>query len=220
MQLINEVGHIFLSTREGLWILDTGAPTSFGATESIELSGQLFKLDRSYMGLNSELLSSYIGKETLGIIGADILNQFDVIFDIPNGQVDFVKEEVVCSGATLFIKEFMSIPIIEIKINGQFERMFFDTGAQISYWQSKAIEEFPRLELKNDFFPMIGSFDVQTYRVACSLAGIEYSIQFGSLPGLLDMMLKVGGVTGIIGNEIMGNRKVVYSPRTSKLVLL
>jgi hypothetical protein len=37
----------------------------------------------------------------------------------------------------------MGIPIVTAQIGGRAHRMFFDTGAQISYLQSDALKTFP-----------------------------------------------------------------------------
>lgn len=215
-----ELGHLFLSSKEGLWLLDTGAPNSFGDLGSIEICNKGYEFGSSYMGLDSKTLSEHLGCKALGIIGADILNLFDIVFDIPNNLVEFGNGKSDEHGACLALDEFMGIPIIEVEINGQSERMFFDTGAQISYWQSDALGVFPKKEIMNDFFPGVGTFEVQTHKVNCNLAGIENSILFGSLPGILGMTLMMADVTGIIGNEIMQKRRIGYFPKSSKLVLL
>jgi hypothetical protein len=215
-----EHGHLFLAGDEGSWLLDTGAPNSFGASGSITIGNQYFAFANSYMGLDSKSLSEHLELEALGIIGADILNQFDVVFDIPNSQIEFSSSLLDLQGTCLVLDEFMGIPIIEVEISGQLERMFFDTGAQISYWQSDELGEFPKKEIKNDFFPGVGSFEVQTHLVKCNLSGVENSIKFGSLPGILGMTLMMADVSGIIGNEIMKRRRVGYFPKRSKLVLV
>ncbi len=40
-------GHLFLETAGALWLLDTGAPTSFGLP--LTLAGQQFRLSSSYL---------------------------------------------------------------------------------------------------------------------------------------------------------------------------
>jgi len=41
-----------------------------------------FEISSSYMGLNSEVLTGFIGRDTVGILGIDVLNQFDINFDL------------------------------------------------------------------------------------------------------------------------------------------
>ena len=42
-----------------------------------------------------------IGIEVLGLIGVDMLNHFDILFDIPTGKIIFSKEEIPFQGDTL-----------------------------------------------------------------------------------------------------------------------
>lgn len=37
----------------------------------------------------------------------------------------------------------MGVPVIQAVISGVAHRMFFDTGAQISYFQHESIKEYP-----------------------------------------------------------------------------
>ena len=41
-------GHLFVELNGELWLLDTGAPTSFGNSTSISLAGEQFSLGSSY----------------------------------------------------------------------------------------------------------------------------------------------------------------------------
>ena len=41
--------------------------------------------------------------------------------------------------------------------------MFFDTGAQISYFQSPSLKDFPSNGTVKDFYPAIGEFETETY---------------------------------------------------------
>lgn len=43
--------HYFLELDGGLWLMDTGAPQSFGCKPSLELAGESFDIQENYMGL-------------------------------------------------------------------------------------------------------------------------------------------------------------------------
>src|SRR4051794_23538285 len=76
-------GHVFCEIDSELWLLDTGAPTSFGASRSVAVAGEQFNLATSYLGLTSETLSQFVGVPCVGLVGADVLGRFDHIFDAP-----------------------------------------------------------------------------------------------------------------------------------------
>jgi hypothetical protein len=122
-------------------------------------------------------------------------------------------------GETLGITDLMGIPIIQVNISGVVRRMFFDTGAQISYFQDKSLEPFPKSGAITDFYPGYGQFQTETYMVKATLGKLQYEIRCGSLPGLLGQTLTMTGTSGIIGNEIFRERVVGYFPRRKILVV-
>jgi len=218
--LLYESGHIFLLSGDDAWILDTGSPASFGCNRVFAINGRDFEINSSYMGLNAQVLTDYIGRETVGILGADVLNQFDINFDLKKNIVSFFETQQSVDGIALSLDEFMEIPIVEVLIGGVVQRMFFDTGAQISYWQDDELCRHPKDTLISDFYPGLGQFDVQTYLVDCDLGGVNKRLKIGSLPDILGMTLMIAGVGGILGNEILQGRSTMYQPRSKRLTLL
>lgn len=217
--LIHDSGHLFVVLAEGRFLLDTGAPTSFGNVSSVRLEEQRFDLPPSYMGLAAELLSTYIGCETDGILGGDILNQFDILVDAPQSCVYFSGTPLECGGEELVFEEFMGVPIVSATIAGESVKMFFDTGAQVSYFQGDSLPGFPVEGNVMDFYPGFGQFSTDTFRVQIQLALSSYELRCGQLPSLLGMTLVLAGAQGIIGNEVLRGRVAGYFPRRRRLVL-
>lgn len=217
--LILENGHPFITLPEGTFLLDTGAPTSFGRVSPIMLEGQSFSLPPSYMGLTAQVLSTYVGRETDGILGADILNQFDVLIDLPKSRVCFSSVPLECDGEIQPLDFCMGVPILESSVAGNSVRMFFDTGAQISYLQDNNLSSFPAEGRLTDFYPGIGQFPTDTFRTPIRLGGAEHQLRCGQLPPLLGMSLMLAGTGGIVGNEILRDRCAGYFPRRHRLVL-
>lgn len=217
--LILENGHPFITLPEGTFLLDTGAPTSFGRVSPILLDGQSFGLPPNYMGLTAQVLSTYVGRETVGILGADILNQFDVLIDLPNSRVCFSSVPLECDGEILQMDFCMGVPILESTVYGNPVKMFFDTGAQISYLQDDCLSSFPAEGSMTDFYPGIGQFSTDTFRAPIRLGRLDCQLRCGQLPPLLGMSLMLAGTRGIIGNEILRDRCAGYFPRRRRLVL-
>ena len=211
-------GHLFVEIDGDDWLLDTGAPTSFG-TNQIRIEGRDFPVPSNYMGLTASQLTGFVGHPTVGIIGADILNEFDILIDMKSERVSFSSEQITLDGEVLEIDEFMGIPIIMARISGAERRMFFDTGAQISYFQDDSLDTFHAIGMATDFFPGIGQFRTETYRVSTTLGNRQYDLCCGSLPHLLGMTLMLAETEGIIGNEILYGRLTGYFPRRRELVL-
>lgn len=211
-------GHIFGKLDGGLWLIDTGAPTSFGAGE-FQLDGRNFRPAASYAGLTAVSLSELVQVACAGLIGADILKQFDHLFDCTKGVWSIGVEELEAEGGAIDLEQFMGIPIAAAEIAGNQHRVFFDTGAQLSYLQSDSLGNFPAAGRTEDFYPGIGRFETETHMVQMSLGGRMFDLRCGRLPELLGATLMMAGTSGIVGNAVMMDRITGFFPRRSKLHL-
>lgn len=212
-------GHVFTEFDDGLWLLDTGAPTSFGLYPLISIAGEQFSIDGSYLGLSAETLSEYIGTACAGLLGTDILGRFDHIIDIEGGKLTASTSELSYSGRSVCLDDFMGIPIVTVQIQDSEYRMFLDTGAQISYYQGDSFANFRNSGTVTDFYPGFGQFQTDTYEIPISLGGVKFTLRCCILPDLLAATLIVARVDGIVGNEILLNRVVGYFPRRKELVI-
>ncbi len=167
--LLFEKKHLLILLDNEKYLLDTGSPLSFGKSSSLTLNRQNFNLADTYGTLDTETLSSHIGIKVSGLIGVDVLNHFDILFDLPNGKMSMSEEEMPREGTVVPLKQFMDIPIIEVMIDGKQQKMFFDTGAQISYWQNEALINFSSLGKVTDFYPGFGEFKTETYQLELSI---------------------------------------------------
>jgi 2-polyprenyl-3-methyl-5-hydroxy-6-metoxy-1,4-benzoquinol methylase len=159
-----------------------------------------------------------VGCQICGLIGADILNEFYISINLSEQYIEISKNKVELDGHSIEISDFMGIPIIPVTIHGQIRRMFFDTGAQISYFQDDAIESFPCVGHMSDFFPGYGEFETDIYSAQTVIGDKTFSINYGRLPTMLGLNLKMANVDGIIGNEILQDLSVAYHPKQSQLI--
>jgi len=212
-------GHLFVELNGELWLFDTGAPTSFGTSSSLSLAGEQFKLGSSYLGLTAASLSGFVRVQCVGLLGTDVLGRFDHILDVPGGTLSLSTDELSHAGQTVRLGDFMGIPILTAQIAGTDYRMFFDTGAQISYLQDNSLADFPAAGNVTDFYPGVGQFETDTHQVTVTLAGVAFTLRCGTLPALLGATLMLADTEGIVGNQILCNRVVGYFPRRQELVL-
>jgi hypothetical protein len=217
LPLIFNHGHLFVKLDEGLWLFDTGAPTSFGAADRLQIADEPFSLSSSYFGLNASTLSQYVGVECAGLLGADVLGRFDHILDTKGAKLTVSKAELSHEGQHIQLDEFMGIPIVAASVGGTEHRMFFDTGAQISYFQEDSLSDFPPAGSVTDFYPGVGQFQTDTHEVPMSLGEISFLLRCGCLPGLLGATLMMADTQGIIGNQVLIDRVVGFFPRRGLL---
>ena len=213
-------GHIFVELNGDLWLIDTGAPTSFGVAQSITLCDEQFTLDPGYQSYTADDITLYTEVTSTGLIGVDILNRFDIIFDFTGGKLIFSTTELTCDGKSVYMDDFMGIPIITVQVGDNDHRMIFDIGAQISYFIDDSLTEFPSAEIFKDFHFTIGHYETETYNVPMSLGDIVFTLRCGgTLPGTINATLTAASVQGIIGNDVLKDRKVGYFPRRNMMVL-
>ena len=206
-------GHLFLDINGSLWLFDTGAPTSFGLQTTLAIGDKTFDIIDNYMGLNSNTLSTLVSVECVGLLGADVLGEFDFLIDTANTNVEISSSSLEFPEHSISIEQLLGIPIVSAHIGNTDYKMFFDTGAQISYFQHQSLTTYPRAGTIDDFYPGFGEFQTETYIVDLKLGEINFDLRCGTLPQLLGASLMMAGTKGIIGNEVLFDRIVVYSPR-------
>ncbi len=204
--------HLFAELDDELWLIDTGSPSSFGDKGQLDFVGDSISISSSTMGLNAETLRKETGTQCIGLIGGNILNNYDIYFNLPQGTMgvskealdisDFLPNKDVPAPVPIPISFMLGVPVVNCAINGKVVPLFFDTGAQISYWQNEELKNFPPLEIFSDFYPLYGKFETQTYEISFTLGTVNFTAPFGKLPALLGMSLSLGGAQGILGNSV------------------
>lgn len=89
-------GRLFVTIDDHDWLLDTGSPTSFGNIPSLVIEGRDFPISNNYLWFTVVQLSEFVDHQTAGIMGANVLNEFKIILDIPNYScyLQMLKSEV------------------------------------------------------------------------------------------------------------------------------
>ncbi len=217
--LIFKDGHLFAEIEGHLWLYDTGAPISFGDVENLTIDNERFDIEDNFLGHTATQISQFVGTPCIGLLGTDILRRFDHILDCVNGTLTISTDELERGNSAIHLEGFMNIPVIEVKIADQEYHMFFDTGAQISYFQDDSLSGFPEVGSMTDFLPSFGQFETPIHQLIASLGDDSFSVRCGRLPGLLGLSLILAETQGIIGNEILANRTTRYFPRRRLLCL-
>ncbi len=211
--------HLFVEINNALWLLDTGAPTSFGTEHDLRLNDRTFTLSRTFVGLTAESLSEQIGIPCAGLLGANVLHAFDHLLDLKAGTHTLSSGMLSHPGSALPCEEFMGIPIVTATIAGAPQRLFFDTGAQFSYWESPQRTTYPPSGTVTDFYPGLGRFDTDTHLVPLTLGTHTVTERCGTLPAAVRPMLQMANTSGILGNALLLSRPLGYFPRRRLLCI-
>src|SRR5262249_22933160 len=128
LPLRTQDGHLFVEVGGAPWLLDTGAPASFGDARVLLLADKQFRIAGNYLGLTAAALSDFVGVPCRGLLGADFLGSFDLVLDAPSAVVAVSTDELTHGGQPVSLDQVMGIPVVSVQIRGNTHRMFFDTG--------------------------------------------------------------------------------------------
>jgi len=212
------MGHIITSISGEDWLIDTGSPQSFGV-KNLSLCAAEIELPSGFMGIDTGFLTKHIGLELCGLIGVDILNNYDIVFDLPNERITFFDAIEDPRGYELSLKLYMGIPLLRVRINEEAMTGFFDTGAQISYASPQALKPEDKIGTFNDFYPVLGAFETELYRINLVLGDISLDCDCGVFPDILHSMLTVANAQCIIGNTLLEQHRMIYMPRSGKVLI-
>lgn len=218
--LLLEHGHLVVQLDGGLWVVDTGSPSSFGRANMIHLGGERLEIADTALGLDADALSNLVGAQLEGLIGNDILGQFDMLFDLPSKSLAVGIDLRVPGGNIIALGTLLGVPTLEAVTELGTHRMILDTGAQLSYLKEDAAARFPQAGQVQDFLPMFGAFETETCTVPFNIGQVQIHLRCGRLPDVLGMALGLAGIEGIIGVDLFREKRVGYFPSRSLLVVI
>jgi hypothetical protein len=216
-QIILIKRHPIIKDGENIILIDTGAPSTINASESLTFCSENYNCSTDYMGLTVSKLSDLLGTEITTLLGADILSEYNILFDYKNEIIEFNKHEIIFDGAETAISNFMGIPVIELSIDSQKLKFFLDTGAKLSYLSKSITNNFESIGTDEDFYPGVGKFETECFEILTSFGTKNFIVKYGNLPPLLQMTLMLGGTDGIIGFDFFNNFKVVLDLKNNRL---
>ena len=212
-------GHILFDVNGLVVLFDTGAPNSVGSG-SFSFIDNDYDLQNNYMGLTTSTLSEYIGTQVDILMGADIINNYDICIDSMGNKITFGENLSIDEYENVLdIKDFMGIPIIDVTVEGKSMSMFFDTGAHLSYIEPSITNNYSSAGEKEDFYPGVGTFKTNTFDILTTIGKREMTVKYGVLPEMLQMTLMMADTQGIIGTEIFKYYKCVLSNKRKTLFL-
>ncbi len=225
LRLCNE--HMFAFLGEDLFLLDTGSPTTFSSVRPLTIDGRRFPVDESFSGVRPQDVSDLVGLQVSGLLGVDVLNEFDIIMDIPGGTIAFSTQPLDFGGEVVDLKMVMNLPTVLVQVGETALSVLLDTGAQISYLEDELLANCEPAGCVGDFHPIVGRFTTRTYRADIHLGSRSMTVRCGGLSGLPDLLLKnllapvpgLAGVRGVLSNEPFRGFPFGYFPRRSQLVL-
>ena len=214
-------GHIIVTSEDGkICLIDTGSPCSVGNAEIVMFAGSRYPLQSTFLGKAADELPGPISVRIDVLVGVDILNRYDLLIDPVRKELVFSDDELDLEGEQLSIEQVMGVPIVTADVGGTRLKMFFDTGAKVSYVDEKTADAYPRVGTAQDYYMTVGPFQTAIHRIPMMLGSLTIVLGCGTLPQSLQFSLAAAGAAGIVGNEILVNFMVAYLPRRERIILM
>ncbi len=199
-------------------LVDTGSPVSIHPSGSIVIGENVFSVQSSFPGVDTDYISEKVGCEIHALLGMDIINSMPTLFSLKDGWM-FLDDDAK------YPNHFKSFPLgslsgglvaITISINGQEANMIVDTGAPISYIRPDFLSGLESAGVKDDFSPFIGNFQTETFvcEVDTMVGQGVYSQIFGIPPQVISMTLGLLDIDGVIGIELFKRYRIQFNNHT------
>lgn len=213
-------GHIIAHANNFDYLIDTGSPVSFGRGEKLVINEQNFHISvDGTFGVTVDSISALSGLHIDGLIGMDILSNFDMRFT--RNQIFLSKVPIKHADTAIvlpLVGDAMGIPITSLKIAHEERRIFFDTGAKLSYLSEDLLIGDPIGEM-DDFYPTIGKYKTNVYKIDVDINGKVEALTFGLLPVSIRMLLEMGQTKGVVGTELLKKYTIILSNSNKSLIL-
>lgn len=219
MKVVNR--HIILRLEEGPCLLDTGSPYCIGA-RPFHFLGRDLRGAEDFMGTALTDLGPHIGAEIEFLIGANALETVSFVIDWERLEFRVSEQPLRMDGVQIELDTRQAVPIVNPLVNGVTRRLFFDTGAQISYLNKPFLADFESEETVKDFHPSIGEYETAKFTLGVRFSpelGSEIPVTFGLLPEPLETALIPSKVDGVIGSEIFESYLGGFDYRGNLMIL-
>lgn len=212
-------GHLIMEIHGLRALLDTGSPVSVGPMRSISICGHGFRVAPDMEDMDLESICSFVRTPVDLVLGADILSQFDLHLDLEMKSCLLSLQRLSQRGHRVPLQSIQGVPLVYAEVESNPVRLFFDTGAYMSYVNSAIPHSQASSGETEDFFPLFGRFTTPTFTLHTQIGGAADSLKFGKLPALLEEGVRLLGADGVLGNEILSCFRVTLSMRDKTMYL-
>ena len=190
-------------------LLDTGSPMTLGKGQTLEFMGRSVRCEESAMGYSFDTIKQQLGRDIDALLGMDTLGSLCMLVDCEAGEVVFSDEPMAPDNAVNF--PLLVSPVgVMTEVDGKVVKLVVDSGAQLSYFDEQLLEGLEPTDVREDFYPGIGTFEVPVYDVMIDLDGIQLQAQCGAIPASVLMDISKINVGGVIGQDLFASHKVAF----------
>jgi hypothetical protein len=220
--LVVREGHIFIRGGHGrLALLDTGSPVSIGRGAEYTVAGRSFN-PSSAMQAVLDTAGNHIGRRVEWLFGHDFFAENRVVIDWPGKKAHILRPDTPApSGVSIPIELVMGVPVVTGHSSHGVVRAILDSGASLSYVPAEVVRNLAPTGRRKDFYPGLGEFETDVWRLRVEIGGQRLAISAGVLPPMLQMMfgLLLGRDGWIIGSDFFRNRVTVIDYPDNRIIV-
>ena len=180
------------------YLVDTGSPFSINYGNTMT-SGFINGLLPNLL----EDVSQEVGLPIYGLIGTDLLSQglWHIYPDGLSGRTN--RSEIDGDYHHHSITTYMTLPVVQVNINGEQRTMILDTCSSLTYLRRELLSGVPA-DLKQDFHPMIGRYTCRSFRNMVSGFGVTKQLDVCETPKAVLSALS-SEIDGILGVDFLSD---------------
>lgn len=211
--------HLLINDNERTLLIDTGSPFSIFNGSDFEFLGA--HVSKGLLPVSPDTISDLLGTHVDALVGNDMLQQFSVLVDYSQGTITFSDEDLSLPGSqAITMGKSFGIPKVTMQLRGQEGNFFLDTGAKISYVKSSTLDGLTPDSQATDFYVGYGDFETPIYHVPTGIGGYNFNVQYGTLPGILELsLIGLSGTTGVVGYDFFNSFTVLLDYKNGILWL-
>ncbi len=229
LPLHHQNGLLFIELSAQRWLLDTGSALSFGSGAPASLAGRPLTILPILARPGKPLLtgpkfSQGLGLPCAGVLGMDVIGQFDWFFNAGKRTCRVTAEAMPLSERSLELRQEGPLLSVPAKIRDQERHLLLASGQQLSYFEDQLIETFAGGGKARDYNPCFigGWYMADTYHVAVGFGAghASESLRCGRLPPSLRKDAVPSGCDGCLGAEFLASHFFAFAPRRRRLAYL
>lgn len=209
-----DVGGRFLTTvGTGRYLVDTGWPTSIGDGSLIIVGSRRCDARAKVGNSDAASISREIRAQVSGILGADILGQFDVGIDVGACLLMLDENRRPLPGKAVPVDYGSGLPVLPARIRGAAVSVVLGTGSRISLLRADLAAGGDPAGRELETIVGVGEYETEMRKVDIQLGDTTYGIRVGTLPPTLEAAFSATGLAGIVGADFLASRRICMSAR-------
>lgn len=205
--------HCIINENNQIILIDTGCPASLSRTGQLSFMDKEWQVNTTFLGNNLDNISELVGTKIDAMVGTDIISKYCFLFDYKNKKLT-VSEHIAPMEDSSEIQNYGGKHdiLLNLGIGDKKMKMFFDTGAKISYLNHLYTQEMTPSEESQDFYLGYGAYSTPIFPIETAInEDTAFTVKYGNLPHDLglEQRLSAMGIEGIIGSDLFYNFQVL-----------